>query len=55
MWMGAGMESIRVVRSSCGDAAYRVVGALWLSGCTALIGGLVSWFSAGRALIVRGA
>ena len=54
MWMGAGIESIRAVRCSCGVAAYMVVGARWVIGWIALMGGPVSWFVVGGACIARG-
>jgi hypothetical protein len=37
---GIGMDSIMAARSPCGVAAFRVVGAVWLDGYTAVI----SWF-----------
>jgi hypothetical protein len=55
MCMGAGIESIRAVRSSCGVAACMVVGPWWVIGWIALTGGPVCWISAGGACIVRGA
>ena len=52
IWTGTGMDSIMATRSSCGVDAFRVVGAMWVDGYTALSSWLCAWLvlaGAGRA------